>query len=751
MSYTAKLGVADSRPGNVSLGTPGGPSTYSVTISETLTFTDSVRIDLFPTSDLLVFSDTMTRRVVANFPITETVIFTDIASAYAQSAIFADDFNRADSSLGGVGNAWRDPTSSWRITSGEAIAPTSGFSTKFLARPISETQTRCRVKAKVSHPGGNSVVLWALCDISAANGYGAWIGSNNLAAGPFTSGSASVLQTPVTLPNTYYDLEVTYNSGYIVAALYEVGGTTPIYRVANYSVLYSSGTPAASSLTNGNALDNFQIDTDAAEYLYIPDGDSITAGSGGVQFGWPPYAVGSLGLKFSVAPNLGVGGQQIAHILNGGGPGSRGNFDTDVVPRITSATLPVIYCMAAVTNDFYANRTVAAVLADITTMYNKANAAGVAWFCVVKCLYRADFPGSSSITEAAHRALVDAYNAQIDAHMASLGNNTLVIDWPGYTGMTDPRDTTYFKDLVHPTVLGAAKLGDASAATLITALPATYDETWFDTLPLSDVTSATRRTAQIITESITLSDSTSELAAFRPTIPDAFSFAEVLVTVVSTLGSGVSIDTFGFSDGFSATLYRTLSGIFTDTLVFTDAAMGLAQTGAPTVETLTESIGFVEGTITEVISEHPTYGTVQEADRYFGVLLHGELWERTTPIRKYKALVSATKTIDTLRFAGRKTDDDQALEFPRYGQTSVPLAIRQAAYEEALSLLKGVDPTTEYDNLFVRSRGFGSLRTDYEPQNPPEHKKAGVTSLRAWQMLLPHLKPALDLKLRRES
>lgn len=167
--------------------------------------------------------------------------------------------------------------------------------------------------------------------------------------------------------------------------------------------------------------------------------------------------------------------------------------------------------------------------------------------------------------------------------------------------------------------------------------------------------------------------------------------------------------------------------------------------------TLSDTLDLVEGTITEVIAEHPTYGSVQEADRYFGVLLHGELWELTTPIRKYKALVSATKQIDTLRFAGRKTDDLQVLEFPRFGQLEVPLAIRQAAYEEALSLLKGVDPTTEYDNLFVRSRGFGSLRTDYEPQNPPEHKKAGVTSLRAWQLLLPFLKPALDLKLRRES
>jgi hypothetical protein len=169
-------------------------------------------------------------------------------------------------------------------------------------------------------------------------------------------------------------------------------------------------------------------------------------------------------------------------------------------------------------------------------------------------------------------------------------------------------------------------------------------------------------------------------------------------------------------------------------------------------QSISETLDFSEVYIFQVIAEHPTYGSIQEADRYFGVLLHGELWDVTTPIRKYKALVTATKKIDTLRFAGVKTDNLQTLQFPRYGQTEVPLAIRQATYEEALSLLKGVDAETEYDNLFLRTRAFGTLRVDYDLNRPaPEHKKAGITSLRAWQLLIPYMIPALDLKLRRES
>lgn len=168
-------------------------------------------------------------------------------------------------------------------------------------------------------------------------------------------------------------------------------------------------------------------------------------------------------------------------------------------------------------------------------------------------------------------------------------------------------------------------------------------------------------------------------------------------------------------------------------------------------ESWSESLLIVEELTFEVVAEFPYYGTIAEADRYFGVLLHAELWERTTPIRKYKALVSATKVIDNLRFAGRKNDSDQDLEFPRNDEEEVPLAIRQACYEEALALLRGVDPVTEYDNLFVKTRGFGPIKTDYDSSRVPEYKKHGIASLRAWHYLLPFLKPNLDLRIRRES
>lgn len=164
-----------------------------------------------------------------------------------------------------------------------------------------------------------------------------------------------------------------------------------------------------------------------------------------------------------------------------------------------------------------------------------------------------------------------------------------------------------------------------------------------------------------------------------------------------------------------------------------------------------ETLDFTEDIVFENIREFPIYGTVDEADRYFAVLLHGEIWERCTPIRKYKALVSATSNINKLRFAGRKTNATQALEYPRNGDTVVPLAVRQATYEEAMALLKGIDVVTEYDNLFVKSRGMKPLVTDYDTGVVPEYKKHGIASLRAWNFILPYLLPNLDLRIRRES
>jgi hypothetical protein len=147
----------------------------------------------------------------------------------------------------------------------------------------------------------------------------------------------------------------------------------------------------------------------------------------------------------------------------------------------------------------------------------------------------------------------------------------------------------------------------------------------------------------------------------------------------------------------------------------------------------------------------PIYGSVEEADNYFAMMLEGQRWHYTERLKRLQALVSATKRIDRLNFVGEKADEDQPLQFPRGTDTEVPVDIRQATYEFALALLNGVDPDTEADNLAMSSQGYGGLRSDYDRSSIPPWINSGIPCKTAWNLLLPYLRPRLGVSLRRDS
>jgi hypothetical protein len=167
---------------------------------------------------------------------------------------------------------------------------------------------------------------------------------------------------------------------------------------------------------------------------------------------------------------------------------------------------------------------------------------------------------------------------------------------------------------------------------------------------------------------------------------------------------------------------------------------------------MSEALVLQETLTFEVIGVVPYYGSLAGASRYFSEQIYGQLWEVTPPDNQEKALITATRAIDNLRFAGRKTDLVQPLEYPRNGDTEVPQNIQRACYEEALARLNGIDPDTEYGNLNVTSRVFGlRVRTDYDVRTAPAHIVAGIGSKRAWDLLIPYLDPARGVTLRRRS
>ncbi len=135
------------------------------------------------------------------------------------------------------------------------------------------------------------------------------------------------------------------------------------------------------------------------------------------------------------------------------------------------------------------------------------------------------------------------------------------------------------------------------------------------------------------------------------------------------------------------------------------------------------------------------YGTLQEANDYFGCRLHERVWSESSPADRKRALWAASLIIDALNFKGDKYSESQYLEFPRDADTEVPEEIRVASYEIAHELLDGKDPDLELETLGIISQHIHSTTTSYSRnQVPIEHIINGVPSVQAWRLLLPFLR-----------
>ncbi len=109
-----------------------------------------------------------------------------------------------------------------------------------------------------------------------------------------------------------------------------------------------------------------------------------------------------------------------------------------------------------------------------------------------------------------------------------------------------------------------------------------------------------------------------------------------------------------------------------------------------------------------------SYVTVEEADSYFYNTLQSEEWNKYDTSTKARALITATRQIDRLPFAGRKLDINQSLEFPRTTTNiaftdGIPNEIIYATCEQALFLLKGGSKRQELQQQGVKSYSLGDL------------------------------------------
>ena len=109
-----------------------------------------------------------------------------------------------------------------------------------------------------------------------------------------------------------------------------------------------------------------------------------------------------------------------------------------------------------------------------------------------------------------------------------------------------------------------------------------------------------------------------------------------------------------------------------------------------------------------------SYCTIEYADEYFKNRLHAESWGETSEADKEKALWQATRSIDRMPLRGRKTDLHQPLAFPRYPDTEIPEAVKEACCEEALALLEsGNSQRRKLQQEGVQSFTLGNMSETY--------------------------------------
>jgi hypothetical protein len=111
-----------------------------------------------------------------------------------------------------------------------------------------------------------------------------------------------------------------------------------------------------------------------------------------------------------------------------------------------------------------------------------------------------------------------------------------------------------------------------------------------------------------------------------------------------------------------------------------------------------------------------SYVTIAEADAYFdGDAVNFAAWDALDTDEKTRALITATRTINSLSFIGEIYTAEQALKWPRYyppetdGQT-IPEDIKIATYSTALGVHQSISDESAAKRATLRSQGVTSYR-----------------------------------------
>lgn len=122
------------------------------------------------------------------------------------------------------------------------------------------------------------------------------------------------------------------------------------------------------------------------------------------------------------------------------------------------------------------------------------------------------------------------------------------------------------------------------------------------------------------------------------------------------------------------------------------------------------------------------------ATAYFEAHLYATTWTAATSEQKKAAVVQATRTIDSLiTWKGRKTDQDQPRQWPRYQvfaegflvpDDQVPRAVQEATLEMAMALLERnrLADSAATQGVNALKLGQGALELELTPDKTTELK-----------------------------
>lgn len=110
-----------------------------------------------------------------------------------------------------------------------------------------------------------------------------------------------------------------------------------------------------------------------------------------------------------------------------------------------------------------------------------------------------------------------------------------------------------------------------------------------------------------------------------------------------------------------------------------------------------------------------SYSTLDAADAYFADGLDADRWDAFSDEQRARALISATRAIDSTRLRGDPSSTSQALHFPQAddeNSDAIPAAVQAATCEQALWLLEQRETPELLNRRALQHQGVTQVAMD---------------------------------------